>query len=54
MNLLSNAIKFTFDEGKIEIICSFLKTQDEEEDFEDQIEVKVSDNGIGIKEEAKK
>lgn len=42
LNLLSNAIKFTKDGGKITIQLM---------DIEDSVNVKISDNGIGIKAE---
>ncbi|HHE37505.1 MAG TPA: tetratricopeptide repeat protein [Candidatus Cloacimonetes bacterium] len=41
MNLLSNAVKFTPEKGTIKLFI---------EDKHDQVEVKVSDNGVGIPE----
>ncbi|WP_084748619.1 sensor histidine kinase [Clostridium mediterraneense] len=45
LNLIGNAIKFTSDGGKIKIKLM---------NFEDEILIKISDNGIGMSEETKK
>ncbi len=45
LNLIGNAIKFTNDGGKIRIKLM---------NFEDEILIKISDNGIGMSEETKK
>ena len=42
LNLLSNSIKFTKSEGKIQVLVAI---------EDDEVKIKVIDNGIGVKEE---
>lgn len=49
-NLLSNAFKYTFDGGKIAIILSSGHDAKASAFLKDYIEIRVVDNGIGIKE----
>ncbi|WP_291527989.1 hybrid sensor histidine kinase/response regulator transcription factor [Bacteroides sp. UBA939] len=51
MNLLSNAFKFTPEGGKVDVSLDWLPATDGQPE---QFEIKVSDTGIGIKDEDKK
>ena len=51
MNLLSNAFKFTPEGGRVDISLDCLPATDEQPE---RFEIKVSDTGIGIKDEDKK
>lgn len=52
MNLLSNAIKFTEKNGTVDVMVKLLPTGSNNNS--DQLEIRVIDNGIGIKDEEKK
>ncbi|NDV95121.1 hybrid sensor histidine kinase/response regulator [Dysgonomonas sp. 521] len=51
MNLLSNAFKFTPEGGRVDVSLDWLPATDEQPE---QLEIKISDTGIGIKDEDKK
>ena len=51
MNLLSNAFKFTSEGGRVDVSLDWLPATDEQPE---QFEIKISDTGIGIKDEYKK
>jgi len=51
MNLLSNAFKFTPEGGRVDVSLDWLPATDEQPE---QFEIKISDTGIGIKDEYKK
>lgn len=50
MNLLSNAFKFTPEGGRVDVSLDFLPATDENPE---QFEIRISDTGIGIKDEDK-
>lgn len=50
MNLLSNAFKFTPEGGRVDVSLDFLPATDE---LYEHFEIKISDTGIGIKDEDK-
>ena len=50
MNLLSNAFKFTNAGGRVDVYMSLLPATD---DHQELLEIKISDTGIGIKDEDK-
>jgi signal transduction histidine kinase/ligand-binding sensor domain-containing protein/DNA-binding response OmpR family regulator len=52
MNLLSNAIKFTEKNGAVDVMAKLLPKAGDNDS--EQLEIRVMDNGIGIKDEEKK
>ena len=50
MNLLSNAFKFTPEGGRVDVSLDLLTAEDEQSE---RFEIKISDTGIGIKDEDK-
>lgn len=50
MNLLSNAFKFTPEGGRVDVSLDWLPATDEQPE---QFEIKISDTGIGVKDEDK-
>lgn len=52
MNLLSNALKFTEKNGTVDILVKLLPKSNESDP--EQIEIRIIDTGIGIKDEEKK
>lgn len=52
MNLLSNAIKFTEKNGAVDVMAKLLPKAGDNES--ERLEIRVVDNGIGIKDEEKK
>lgn len=54
MNLLSNAIKFTEKNGSVEMMIKLLPKNGEDENEKEQLEIRIIDSGIGIKDDEKK
>lgn len=52
MNLLSNAIKFTEKNGAVDVMVKLLPKSDD--GGQEQLEIRIMDDGIGIKDEEKK
>jgi len=53
LNVLSNAFKFTPEKGKIDINLNTVEEETEYDGVRQYLEIIISDNGIGIKEEEK-
>lgn len=52
MNLLSNAIKFTEKNGTVDVLANLLPESPEND--AEQVEIRITDSGIGIKDDEKK